>query len=125
MKIVIETIPHDKQRYPTVGDYWIDEDGTMQVRISDLGNPGYEQAVVLHELTELFLVLHCGIAIEDIDKFDIAFEAARMVEDTDEPGDHPDAPYQQQHCYATAVERMFIAAMGEKWAHYDKACAGV
>jgi hypothetical protein len=123
MKINIETIPHSQQRYPTVGDYWVDPDGTLQIRISDLGNAIYEQAVALHELTEMFLVLNRGISIGDIDAFDIEFERKRIgPEDIDEPGDDPKAPYQNEHCYATAVERMFIAANGVKWADYDVAC---
>ena len=35
MKINIETIPHGDQRYPTVGDYWDDSDGVVQVRVSE------------------------------------------------------------------------------------------
>jgi hypothetical protein len=95
----------------------------LQIRISDLGNAIYEQAVALHELTEMFLVLNRGINIADIDAFDIEFERKRIgPEDIDEPGDDPKAPYQNEHCYATAVERMFIAANGAKWADYDVAC---
>jgi hypothetical protein len=30
MKINIETIPHSDQRYPTVGDYWDDENGVSK-----------------------------------------------------------------------------------------------
>lgn len=119
--ICIKTIPHTEQRYPTTGDYWIDADGIMQVRISELGNPAFEWAVLVHELTEIALVLHRGIKIEDIDAFDIQFEANR-TNNIDEPGDDPSAPYQNEHCLATAAERMLIAAMGVKWADYDKVC---
>ena len=51
MKINIETISHGQQRYPTPGDYWYDEEGTLQVRISDLGNELYEKMIAIHEAT--------------------------------------------------------------------------
>jgi hypothetical protein len=41
MRINIEVIPHEQQRYPTVGDYWM-EDGVQQVRISGLPDWRYE-----------------------------------------------------------------------------------
>ena len=41
--------------------------------------------------------------------------------DDDEPGDDPTAPYHREHCFATAVERMLIAALGVSWADYDQA----
>jgi hypothetical protein len=122
MKITIETIPHDRQRYNTVGDYVKYEDGSIAIFVSDLGNPVYEQAVILHELFELFMVLNRGIRVEDIDAFDIAFEAGRQPGNIDEPGDDPAAPYRNEHCFATACERMFIAAMGATWKDYDQAC---
>lgn len=117
MKINIQTIPHAEQRYDTVGDYWTDEDGTIQVRVSELGNPVYEQAVVLHELMEYFLCLKAGIKEEDIMAFDVS-----VLNLTHEPGDLPDAPYRREHCFATSVEMMFIAAAGENWDDYDIEC---
>ena len=62
MKINIETIPHSDQRYPTVGDYWDDENGVIQVRVSDMKDWRYEALVVMHELIEMFLTKHRGIA---------------------------------------------------------------
>ena len=38
MKMKIESIPHDEQRYPTVGDYWVDEHGVEQVVLYKRGN---------------------------------------------------------------------------------------
>lgn len=121
MKIAIETIPHNQQRYDTVGDYWIDEDGTVQVRVSEMRDSTYEQAAILHELFELFLVQNRNISIDAIDEFDKSFEANRAEGNIDEPGDDINAPYRDEHCFATAVERMFIAANGKSWKEYDEA----
>ena len=122
MKITIETIPHSRQRYNTVGDYVKYDDGRIAIFVSELGNEAYEQAVALHELIELFLVLNRDIKIDYIDAFDIAFEAKRQPGNVDEPGDDPAAPYQNEHSIATAVERLFTAACGVKWHDYNKAC---
>ncbi len=116
MKINIETIPHDKQRYETVGDYWIDNDGVIQVRISEMSNPIHMQAVILHELFEFFLCMKLGIEEPDIMQFDLEHL------DSDEPGDEVNAPYRDEHCFATAVERVFIAACKESYKEYDQAC---
>ena len=38
----------------------------------------------------------------------------------EEPGDDLKAPYNRQHCMATAVERMLCGYLGIAWADYDK-----
>lgn len=121
MKIIIETVPHAAQRYETVGDYWTDAEGTQHIRVSALGNEDYEFLVALHELVEARLCAKRGITDEAITAFDVAYEAARGADDISEPGDDPAAPYQAEHCIATGIERMICAAIGVKWADYDKA----
>ena len=37
MNITIKTIAHDKQRYDTVGDWWFDDEGDLQIRVSRVG----------------------------------------------------------------------------------------
>lgn len=117
MKIVIETIPISEMRYPTCGDYWIDEDGIMQVRVADTGDEAYNQAIMLHELWESFLIT---VPIDEIDVFDIEFEKRRQDGDFNEPGDDPKAPYQKEHCSATGIERIFIALKNKKWKEYEE-----
>lgn len=121
MKIIIETIPHKEQRYDTVGDFFVDGDGTTQIRVSNMGNARYALMVAIHELVELALCEARGITTIAIDQFDIAFEAHRENYAA-EPGDDPNAPYQNEHCFATGIERLLCAALGIKWADYDKAC---
>src|SRR5215207_4505971 len=92
LKIRIETISHDRQRYPTVGDYWDDPDGTLQVRISEVGDRRLELLVALHELIECELCRQRGIAEPDIMAFDLAFEKeieAGECDEDEEPGDDP------------------------------------
>lgn len=121
MKINIETIPHSEQRYPTVGDYWDDETGVVQVRVSDMKDWRYEALVVVHELIEMFLTKHRDIAEQAISEFDIRFEHSRaqgLV--TGEPGDHTNAPYRREHFFATNLERLLAAELGVDWFEYDR-----
>ncbi len=118
MKITIETIPHGEQRIPgQVGD-WVLDNGKVVIRVSKLGNWRYEAAVAVHELVEALLCMDKGISGAEVDAFDISHTQAGYE---GEPGDAPVAPYRDQHCFATAVERMLIAAFGISWAEYDAA----
>lgn len=119
MEIHIKTIPHNRQRYETVGDYYFDKKGVLQIRISDMNCQIYEQMVALHELSEVMMVLHKGIKMSDIDKFDKAFEAKRKEGNTDEPGDDPKAPYRNEHLIATAIEKTICGFLNISWKHYD------
>lgn len=122
MQINIKTIPGEEQRYPTAGDYWI-EDGVIQVRVTHTRDV-YDQAIIIHELFELFSVMNKNIDIKKIDDFDIAFEKLRdenpeVIGDS-EPGDMVSAPYYEDHQEATKVEKAFIAHNGVDWDEYDE-----
>jgi hypothetical protein len=119
VKITIETIPHDQQRYPTCGDWWEDANGDLQIRVSDTGNPDFESLVGLHELVEVLLCRKRGITTEQVDAFDKAFEAARIEGNDDEPGDDPKAPYRKEHFFATNIEALMSAELGVNWQEYE------
>lgn len=122
LNIEIKTIPHKEQRYDTVGD-WYEEDGIQKFRVSDLGDYRMEAMIAIHELVEQVLCKAGNIPQQVVDEFDTVYEKNR-AEGRDafdgEPGDHPQSPYQREHCYATAVERMLCAAFGINWEEYDK-----
>jgi hypothetical protein len=124
MRIRIETIVHDKQRYETVGDYWDDPDGTQHIRVSDMRNQQYEMLVAIHELIEKELCRIRGIPEEIITKFDIQYEEERIQGyhgATDEPGDDSRAPYQKEHQFATRIEMEIAKEMGVDWKAYEQA----
>jgi len=126
MKITIETIPHAALRYPTVGDWSLHGNGDIQIRVSEMGDWRKEAAVAVHELVEALLCRNDGVSQSAVNAFDVGYESVRPPMgipgwDMPEPGDAPTAPYHRQHCFATAVERMLIAAMGLSWAEYDAA----
>lgn len=120
LKIFIQSIPHNEQRYETVGDYWDDEEGVEQVRVSQLPDWRWEFLVAVHELIEKGLTKHRGIDEHTISQFDVQFEAARdRGEVSGEPGDAPDAPYQQEHFFATCIERLLAAQLNVDWFQYE------
>lgn len=124
-KITIKTIPHSKQAYSTVGNYWETKD-SLEVRVSDMGNPTLELATALHELIESHLCRLNGISFEDIEEFDRAYEKSRDDDDRHascgclmqiEPGMDVHAPYHEQHVFATKLEREFVSEAS--WGVYD------
>jgi hypothetical protein len=120
MKIIIETIPHKEQQYETCGNYWTDSDGTIQIRVSDMGNNIYEKLVAIHEVVECILTDYKGITEKEITDFDVEFENNRKDGDVSEPGFSKYAPYKNEHAIATAVELMMCAHMGISWQDYEK-----
>ena len=124
MRILIETIAHEKQRYPTVGDWFTDPDGTVHICVSELGNDDYAFLVGLHEMIEQRLCARRGISQEAVDAFDQKFEEERVQGlhgEDDEPGDDPRAPYRREHFFATNLEALMCGELGLNFQEYEKA----
>lgn len=119
MEIHIKTIPHSQQRYETVGDYWYDRKGILQIRVSKMDTSISEQLVAVHELVEVIMCLHKGVKISDIDKFDNEFEAKRKKGNNDEPGFDRNAPYRNEHAIATAVELIMCGYLDVPWQEHE------
>jgi hypothetical protein len=118
MKIIIESIPHDKQRYDTVGDYWEETDAagniTWHIKVSDTGDLGEIVAIALHELIEKTLCKFDGVTDAQIDAFDFNWKG------DGEPGDSHGAPYHEQHKVATYLESDFVSWLGRSWGEYTE-----
>jgi len=116
-RILINYIPHDQQRYETVGDWYYDPDGNLIINVSN-DHPDYptkdEQFLVaLHELIEVTLCRKRGITQEQVDDFDmmqLGSMHAKYIDD--EPGDHYDAPYRNEHRFACLIEHLMAHEMG-------------
>lgn len=124
IEITVKVIPHDTQRYETVGDWYFDNEDhptRLHIMVSDLGNWKYNFLVAMHEQTEAVLCLARGIKEKDVTIFDIAFEERREPGNTDEPGDDKNAPYHQEHRYATMEEKALAVELGVIWEDYENA----
>lgn len=133
MKILIETIPHSEQRYPTVGDWrWelhplpqpknslpadgiaLGSEGVLHIRVSQLSDWRHEALVGLHEAIEALLCKHAGVSEAIVDAFDLNFKGEG------EPGDDTGAPYHIQHQYATNVEALMASWLDVNWYEYEE-----
>lgn len=124
INITIRTIPHDKQRYATVGD-WLFQNHqkaeNLHVAVSAMGDWRYEALVGVHELIEALLCKAHGVDQHAVTVFDEGYEERRPEGDESEPGDDPAAPYHREHVFATQIEKLLCAEFGIDWAEYDKA----
>jgi hypothetical protein len=117
VNIIIKTIPHSDQIYPTVGDWRFDEDGTLQIRVSELGDWKKELLVARHELDEAVLCKAHGITDKQVDEFDMS-ESALFL---DEPGEDATAPYHMEHMLAYASELSMMVELGVDYTEYCQA----
>lgn len=113
--IQIDIIPHEEQRYNTVGDYY-ERDGQVYFKISHMGNYNYELLILIHELLERHVCQLQDISDEDIDNWDMAHL------DDPEPGSLPGCPYGVAHWAADHVERIVAQVLGVSWDDYSSAC---
>ena len=118
MDITIKTIPSAEQRYRTLGDYWVDTDGNLQIRITKLNDWKWEFLIALHELVEYALVKDRGISLSAIDDFDKKFEEGLSDDNEEEPGESADAPYKMEHLFADSIEKQMAFAMNLDWYNY-------
>lgn len=126
MIIEYKIIPHKRQRYDTVGDYF-KKAGRWTFRVSRMEDERYMVLTFLHEIIEFFMCRTLKIPLEEIDRFDIEYEKARQsgvkvapckCAFFEEPGDDPHAPYHKPHEVANHCERLICEALGIKWEQY-------
>lgn len=124
MRVVIESIPHARQRYESPGDWKIEQcpDGStsITIKVSELGDWKQELLIGVHELVEASLCLEAGITGEVIDQFDMEFERNRQPGNNYEPGDEPTSPYRRQHRFAEVIERLLATELKVDWAVYGE-----
>lgn len=114
----IKIIPHQEQRYNTVGDY-LTVDGTTTIWVSEMNDWRGSFLIALHEIVETALCRKAGITDKQIDDFDFAFDESREAGDSSEPGDHPDCPYRKQHRIAMKAERIMAMILGVSWDKHE------
>lgn len=76
--------------------------------------------VAVHELVEVVICKHMGVTQAEVDAFDKQFENNRTPDNDSEPGDDQNAPYCEEHCIATGIERILAAELGVPWKEYEE-----
>lgn len=144
MRFDFAIIPHHKQRYETVGD-WFKSKAGWCFRVSKMKDKRYCWLVFLHEFIEWAVCLLTGVTPKDVNRFDVAYEKARTASKNPsalakaidrqlglsgcatcgcklqyEPGDDIHAPYHQAHVVATDCERLIAKALNIDWIDYEE-----
>jgi len=118
MNIIIKVVPESEQRAEVNGADWFwDETGDLQVRVSPLSDWRYEVLLGLHEAVEAIMCKHNGVTQKSVDDFDLEFDKTHAFDVN--AGDDPFAPYRHEHCLATAIERILCAELDVVWKTYD------
>lgn len=118
MNIHIEIIPRSSMRPEVDGaDWFFDSNGSLQVRVCPMTDWRYEVLLGIHEAVEAVMCKHNGVSPKEVDIFDQRFDQENTNDV--EAGDDPMAPYEREHCFATAIERILCAELGVHWKNYD------
>lgn len=127
MDIHIEIIPHSQQRYPTVGDWWVDNQGIVQIRVSEMKAWCGNVLVAIHELVEVLIESAKRTStlrvpanlVKETDEFDKTYEANRTRDNKEgEPGLDPRCPVYQGHMAASAIEMIAAMILGVNYNDY-------
>lgn len=113
MKITIEIIPHNQQRYDTEGDWQWDGEN-LNIKISEQSDWKYEILMAIHEFVEAVLCKQDGVSEQQVDDYDFSHPEAGDSEE-----DMSDAPYLDQHSKALTIERMLCHFLNVNWAMYN------
>jgi len=113
-RIIIEAVVRKDMRLPyrddpnALGDWFTNADGDIVIQAVGTDPLGHREAflVALHELVEMALCEHAGIAQAAVDAHDSAFKGEG------EPGDAWNAPYRAQHRRAMLVEHLVADWLG-------------
>lgn len=95
------------------GDYWMDENGVLQVRAVEFKELDHSFRVAVHELLEAWRCYRKGISLESIEAFDAAHA------DHDDPGCLTDAPYHREHMQSMLVEDILLMQDGYQPEDYE------
>ena len=118
MRIIMEIVTAAQARIPgQAGDWFYNDDGDLIIQVVGeeiLPNvPGRITdtemfLIALHELVEAKLCLNDGVDQDEVDEFD------KQYNGFGEAGDHPAAPYREQHRKAMIVEHLMANWLGVK-----------
>ena len=105
--INIQIIPHglmrDQSQY---GDFWTDERGALQIRVSEYADLRDARDIAIHELLEAWRCAERGVPFTDIDQFDLDHT------DHPDPGLLPTAPYHKEHVASMQIEYLIAQQDG-------------
>lgn len=88
------------------------------VKVNPLSDWKREVLLKVHEAVEAIMCRSNGVTVAQVDAFDIEYDKNHSSDLN--AGDDPKAPYEREHCFATAIERILCAELKVPWLAYDK-----
>jgi hypothetical protein len=139
LKINVKTIPHREHRFTTCGDWYEDENGVLQIRITDyklafpeLSNKEawmYEAGVFIHEIVEWLICEWMGVKTPECDDFDRKYEemyTLKQIPKSQEAGYDKNCPYHRGHVAGDIASwlfcKVFFGFLSFSWKKYDYYC---
>lgn len=118
MQVRIFVIPHNQQRYDTIGDWWYSTDATgeewLDIRVSrEIIGWRSQMAVATHELVEALLCKGRNIDQHQVDEWDLAHR------DVEDPGSIFNAPYHKEHMEAQTIEQRLVHELAMNWSEHN------
>lgn len=124
MNVSIRVINESAHRpFISGADWFFDDRGDLQVRVSKLSDWRREMCLAFHEAVEAVLCKFHGVSQKAVDAFDQQYEQTHASDLN--AGDDPLAPYQREHNTATAVERILAGELFVQWKNYDDELAAI
>lgn len=114
--VTIHTIPHEQQRYETVGDWIFDEHGNLHITVSRTSDWKRTMLVAIHELIEASICTANGTTAKQVDEYDMTHDAKISGDNVSNPG----SPYDKEHHFATGVEILLAKEFGVNWEKYEE-----
>lgn len=115
-KIEINFISHNKQRYPTVGDWQI-KGSKLKINVSNTSDFRMNSLIAIHELIESLSCYFNNISSESVDNYDVNNLDTAGSANFD---DNTDSPYFVQHNDALALEWIMSRFLGVDWKKYSE-----
>jgi hypothetical protein len=122
MNITIKIVPESEMRAEVDGaDWYWDRNGDLQVRVTPMSDWRREILLAVHEMVEALMCKVNGVTQASVDKFDLEYDKTHTFDF--DAGDAAGAPYEREHCLATAIERILCAEFKVNWESYDRELA--
>lgn len=119
-QIIIKFIQDDQHRNGQgPADWWFDENGDFQIRVTDMGDWRYNYLCARHEMDEIAGCKHAGITTQQVDDY-CAIPESELPSEPDSFSGYPKSPHQKQHNDALAAEWQFSRVLDVDWVEYGK-----
>lgn len=123
--INIQVIAHKEQACGITGEWWTDENGVVQIRVSRLGDIRAEALHIAHEVVEWAASVGDPLAMDDDltnvqdEKFLKLRREGKLPKGHEEVGFGPNCLYAKGHHLGTATELILCQNLGLNWIDYD------